>query len=400
MKNPEPDTQAMSERLTIERIDIMPLDIVPARKRKIPTGALLYGDAGSWVGRPVLVRVSAGGLSGWGEVRPVNPFVGESAASMYATLKDFYGPLIMGRNALDIVDVLRACELHAPGNPAALGALDMALHDLVGKALGVPAHTLLGGACRTDIPLEWSLGLSDEKVMFEEAAMAVEKYRVPYLCVKVGPSERIDDDVRILKEIRRVVGPEVFIGLDANTTYDTVNAVRLVERLSCVVLTYFEQPVAGHALRDLKWIYDRANVSVMADESVRSLADAAAVIAMGAANVIATKLYKCGGMRRCREIAIAADASGLRVNCAGVANGSYIEALAGAHLCASVPNHVFGAEFLMGLPSVAEDPIVKNRPIDVEAGYCNVPQMPGLGCEIDEAAVKKYSLAQATVDRR
>ena len=80
----------------------------------------------------------------------------------------------------------------------------------------------------------------------------------------------------------------------------------------------------------------------MADESVRSLSDAADVIDAKACDVIATKIYKVGGVRRCREIAIVADASGMRVNCAGVANGSYIEALAGAHLCASVPNHAFG----------------------------------------------------------
>lgn len=384
-------------QLPIERIEVMPLDIVPARKRKIPTGALLYGGEGSWVGRPVLVRVCAGGLSGWGEVRPVNPFVGESAASMFATLRDFYGPLVLGRNALDIVAVLRACENHSPGNPAALGALDMALHDLVGQALKVPVHTLLGGAVRDSIPMEWSLGLSDEKTMVEEAVMACEKHRVPYLCVKVGPADRIDQDVRIVTAIRKAVGRDVHFGLDANATYDPVNAVRLAQRLADVKITYFEQPVLGRALNDLKWVYDRGNTSIMADESVRSLSDAADVIDAKACDVIATKIYKVGGVRRCREIAIVADASGMRVNCAGVANGSYIEALAGAHLCASVPNHAFGAEFLMGLPSACEDPIVKNRPVDAKGGFCNVPQLPGLGCEVDEAAVKKHSLAHAVV---
>jgi L-alanine-DL-glutamate epimerase-like enolase superfamily enzyme len=397
MESIEAHVSGVEKKLVIDRIEIMPLDLVPARKRKIPTGALLYGSEGSWVGRPVLVRVCAGGLSGWGEVRPVNPFVGESAASMFATLRDFYGPLIVGRNALDIVGILRDCEQHSPANPAALGALDMALHDVVAQSLGVPVHTLLGGACRNSIPMEWSLGLSDEKTMIEEAVMALENYRVPYLCVKVGPASRIEDDVRILAAIRRSVGPDVHLGIDANTTYDPVNAVRLAQRLTDVRLTYFEQPVPGHALSDLKWVYDRANVSVMADESVRSLSDSAAVIDARAVDVIATKIYKCGGVRRCREIAIVADASGMRVNCAGVANGSYIEALAGAHLCASVPNHAFGAEFLMGLPAAWEDPIVKNRPIDTKDGYCNVPQLPGLGCEIDETAVKRYSLAHAVV---
>lgn len=383
--------------LTIERIEIIPLDVVPANKRRIPTGLHLYGGAGSWVGRPVVLRVCAGGLSGWGLVRPVNPFVGETAASMFACLRDFYAPLCIGRNALNIEDILRGCEAQLPKNPAALAVLDFALHDLVGRALGVPAHVLLGGACKDRIALEWSLGLADDKAMIDEAMMAIEKYGVHYLCVKVGPMAQIDTDVRVVTAVRKALGPNVFLGVDANTTYDRVQAVKLMERLADVGITYFEQPVAAEALGDMRWIRDRSRVAVLADESVYSAIDAANVIAAQAADVLGLKFYKCGGMRRSREIATIAAASGLPVNCAGTANGSYIEAIAGAHLCASIPNHAFGAEFMMGLPAIANDPLVKNRPIDVKDGYCNIPALPGLGIEIDEAEMKRHELTHEVV---
>ena len=95
-----------------------------------------------------------------------------------------------------------------------------------------------------------------------------------------------------------------------------------------------------------------------------------------------------------------AEARNLRANCAGTANGSYIEAIAGATLCSAIPNHAFGAEFVMGLPAVEPDVIIKNRPIDVLDGYCNVPTGPGLGFEIDASEVKRHALDRATVGRK
>jgi len=65
--------ETSSGRLVIDEVEIIPLDIVPRMKRKLSTGPLQYGDRGSWIGRPVLLRVSANGISGWGEVRPLNP---------------------------------------------------------------------------------------------------------------------------------------------------------------------------------------------------------------------------------------------------------------------------------------------------------------------------------------
>ena len=385
--------------LGIEQVDIFVLDTLPARRRAIPTGSTNYGGSGSWAGRPVLLCVRAGGVSGWGEVRPVNPFLGETAGSMFHALRDFYCPIVAGRDAFQVESILRACERHLPANPAALGLLDVALHDLVGKALGIPAHFLLGGACKERIAMEWSVGSADEKTMVEEAVMAVEKYGIKYVCLKVGPGERMDADVRMVKAVRKSLGPHVFLGIDANTTLDAVGALKMLERLADVSLTYLEQPVPIAALGDMRLIRERGGVAILADESVYSRADAMNVVRAGAADVLGLKLFKCGGMRRSREIASIAESAASQVNSAGCANGSYIEALAGAHLCSAIPNHAFGAEFVMGLPAVEEDRRVRNRPIDVVDGYCNIPTGPGLGFELDEAALKPV-LARATVNHR
>ena len=383
-------------RLVIERIEVYVVDTLPNRRRAIPTGPTNYGGEGSWAGRPVLLKLCADGVCGWGEIRPVNPFLGETAASIYHTLRDFYAPILVGRDALRIDAALSACEKHLPRNPAAVALVDMALHDLVGRAAGVPVHVLLGGVCRESIPLEWSVGVGSEKEMIEEATMAVERWGIHYVCLKVGPSVRLNEDVAMVKAVRRALGPGVFLGLDANTTYTGVDAIRLVGELSDERITYFEQPVPAHALAEMRWIREHSGVSLLADESVYSAADAAAVIAARAADVLGLKSFKCGGMRRSRDIAAIALAGAVQVNCAGCANGSYIEAVAGAQLCSTLPNHAYGAEFVMGLPAVEEDPRIRNRPIDVIDGVCNIPSGPGLGLDMDEVAMVKHTIASAT----
>jgi muconate cycloisomerase len=390
---------APAQKLTIESVEIIPLDIVPQLKRKMSTGAFIYGDKGSWAGRPVLVGIHAQGLSGWGEIRPVNPFVGETASSIFSSVRDFYAPLLIGRDAMEIQSLLNDCERRLPNNPASIGVLDMALHDLVGRALGVPVFTLLGGACKTEIELEWSVGLNDEASMISEAVAAVEKYETKYLCIKVGPVERADTDYKVAKAIQAEVGSKIQFGVDANTAYDAATAIRLANRLSDAGLAYFEQPVPRTRLGDMKLIRERIEAPVVADESVVTLQDAIEIASLGAADVLALKFYKCGGFRRCRDIAIVAQAAGLNANCAGTANGSYIEAIAAAHLSASIPNHAFGSEFVMGLPSVNEDAIVKNRPIDIKNGVCNLPPGPGMGFELDRRAVANCALTRLIVDR-
>jgi muconate cycloisomerase len=299
---------------------------------------------------------------------------------------------------MQIEATLRACEERLPPNPSTLATIDKALHDLVGRALGVPVHTLLGGACRSEIPLEWSVSLDEEKVMVSEAVRAVENHAVEYVCIKIGPLDRKDLDIRVAEAIKKELGPKVRLGVDANTCYDASNAVRFANHFGGAGLAYFEQPVPRAALAEMRRIRDRVTVPIMADESVYTLDDAMRVVANGAADVLAVKWYKCGGLRRCREVAVIAEAAGLKANCAGTANGSYIEAIAAAHLCVTIPNHAFGAEFILGLPSVNEHPIIRNRPIDARNGVCNLPPGPGFGFEVDRQAIGKHALEHLLVD--
>ena len=383
--------------LTIDEIEIIPLDVLPGLRRVLPTGPIQYGES-SMVGRSVLVAVRAGGITGWGQIRPTNPFQADTASSAVAALRDYYGPLAVGRNAWHRAALLRDMERKLPPNPAALAIFDVALHDLLGRALGVPAHALIGGACKERIPLEWSVGVGSIEQMVAEASKVCAEYRTPYICFKVGPVERCPDNIETLRQVRAALGDGVELALDANGSLKAREAIALATTLADLRIAYFEQPVPGWDLTALKRVRDHAPVPVMADESVYSPQDAARVIQADAADVLGIKLYKCGGLWRGRQIALIAEAAGYDVNCAGTANGSHLEALAAAHLGAATPNHGFGAEFMMGLPQVAPDPIAPEPVMTIADGYCTIPDKPGLGAEVDEAAVEKHAMRRIRVD--
>ncbi len=394
--SPGVDEPASTETLIIDEIEIIPLDLLPSLRRTLPTGPIQYGETGM-VGRSVLVAVRAGGITGWGQIRPVNPFQADTASSAVAALRDYYAPLAVGRNAFHRAALLREMTRKLPPNSAALAMFDVALHDLLGRALGVPVHALLGGACKERMPLEWSVGAGSVDQMVYEAGHAFADYKTPYICFKVGPAAKLAENVEALHQVREQLGDTVRLALDANGSFSAREAIQLAEGLWDVEIAYFEQPVEGWDVAALKRVRDHAGMPVMADESVYTPQDAIKVVQAEAADVLGIKLYKSGGLWRGRQIALVAEAAGYDVNCAGTANGSHLEALAAAHLGASVPNHAFGAEFTMGLPQVAEDPIVPDPVMEIVDGNCTVPTGPGLGGVVDEVAVEKHAIERIRV---
>jgi len=87
--------------------------------------------------------------------------------------------------------------------------------------------------------------------MVEEALRAIEEFDVPFVCVKVGPTDHLASDVRVVSAIRRRAGAAVQLGLDANTSYDFVDAVRLLDSLKDCAIAYFEQPFAVRSMNEL-----------------------------------------------------------------------------------------------------------------------------------------------------
>jgi len=390
--------------MKIDRIEIRVVEMPVRLKRTFSSGSYDTGPAGQVLGKPVLMRVFAGGVVGFAQIRPISPghFVADTAHSVVAAIRDVYGPLLIGRRLCDLEAIDGALTARLAGNPAARAVLDIAIHDALGKALGVPAHALIGGLCQETIPLEWSVSLADDvAVMIAEARRAVEEFGVTVLCLKAAGQGGWRRDVENFEAVRRAVGDAVVIGVDPNTGWTVPETIAAMAAMRKFGLGYVEQPVLRRDVRGLAEIRDKAaGVPVMADESLFTIQDAAELAAARAVDVFCIKLYKVGGLTPAQKIAAIAEACGIQLNCGGLAVASQIEAAASAHFCAAVPaRRTFGAaEFIFGVGGSVPDPLVADGAMVVKDGAVAVPLGPGLGLTLDEAALEKMTLQKLVVE--
>jgi len=169
-------------------------------------------------------------------------------------------------------------------NGAAKCALDIALHDLVGKALGTPVHDLLG--LSADVPpTDFTLGLDEPEVVAERARRAA---HFPALKIKVGG----EADLATLRAVREVyVGP---IRVDANTAWTPDAALALLPELERLGVVLVEQPFPARRLDQLGWLQERSSLPIVADESAVTEEDLDGLVGVVAG--VNVKLAKCGGV--------------------------------------------------------------------------------------------------------
>lgn len=400
---PRATDMTMANLPGIDRIDVVVTDFTGRVTRMRSKGRYDTGAGGSLLGKPVLVRVHAGGVTGYGQIRPLAPHhaMSETHASMKTSICEIYGPRLIGRRVLDFEGHQALMAQLGPANWNARAAIDHALHDLGGKLLGCPAHDLIGGLSQERIPLEWSVSMAtDPGRVKEDALRAVNEFGIRVLCLKAGHPDGWQEDVRTFRMIREAVGPDISLGMDPNTGWTVASTLRILDALRDDRVDYIEQPLPRDDLPGMAQIRASANgVVLMADESVSSLQDAWAIARHGAADVLCLKLYKHGGITQARKIAALAEAANLRINIGGLAVFSQLEAAAGAHFCASRPaaQVMPAAEFIFGLGVAGPDPLVPETDFVIEDGHVRPPTGPGLGITVDERAVEKLTLMSESV---
>jgi len=384
--------------MRIERLEIRVTDLTQRLTRLRSTGIYDTGASGALLGKPVLVKVYAEGVVGYGQIRPLAPHhsMPDNYGSIIATIKDVYAPKLLGKSIYNVLAFQELFEKTGPSNFNARAALDHALYDAMGKALHQPVYNLIGGLSQERLPLEWSISMYDDPSRsIADATRAVDEFKIGVLCMKSGHPEGWRQDVKNFIAIREAVGPEITLGMDPNTAWSVSDTVQVIRALQDHRLDYLEQPVARRDLNGMRMIRLQANgVPIMADEACGSVEDAHAIIEAEAADVLCIKLYKHGGITQARKIAAIAEAANLRVNCGGLAVQSQLEAAAGAHFYASLPaNRVMPArEFIFGLGVVGPDPLVPETDFVISEGHVTPPSGPGLGITVDDAAVERLTL--------
>ena len=324
------------------------------------------------------------GIVGWGEAAPWVVFTGSAEASA-AALDIYLRPLLIGADPFRIESILRAAERHVVHCTEAKAALEMALFDIVGKALGTPVHTLLGGKVRDEIPLSFSIANPDfdQDLAFLPHLLAD---GVRLFKLKTGFADH-REDLRRLEKLRARLPDDAEIRVDYNQGMQPWEALRRLRDIEVFAPTFIEQPVPADQREALAAIAAALDTPIMADESVFTPADALLVVGQRMADLISIKAQKSGGMLRAREIAAIASAGG--VACYG---GDMFEtglaSTAGAHMIAATPNISLGCEFYQPGYYLTED--VLTEPFATRNGKVVVPDKPGLGVTVDGDRLIRY----------
>jgi muconate cycloisomerase len=335
----------------------------------------------------VLLRLEADdGQVGWGEAAAAPTMTGETIASMVAAVQHL-APVLAGRAAADIDGALAAMDGRMYGNHGAKAAIEIALHDLVGRATRQPVHALLGERLRSRVTLLSVIGGGDLEGDLRDAGTK-KKDGFSIFKIKVG----VDTPARDAERTRRicaVLGEGMLISADANQGFDADAAIAYLRALDGCGLDFLEQPVAARDLDGMAAVAAATGIAIGADEGIHGLADISAHHARGAAQGVSLKAIKLGGLRALVEAARLCDRLGMRVNLSCKTGESSIACAAALHVAAVAPALAWG----LTLTNAGLRDDVTAQPIRSARGGAGVPDGPGLGIEVDEDRVRRHRVA-------
>lgn len=335
----------------------------------------------------IVLRIIADeGVIGVGNVDPDPGYSEESFSETLTTIQEKLAPNLRGVDPLNIVAALKRMDELVQGRLDAKAAIEMALFDLKGKALGVPVYSLLGGKLREEIRLNGWVGILPP----DEAARAASRWlERGFRSVKIKVGSGVVEDLDRIKAVREAVGKGMALRVDANEAYTVDEAIRLGKALSSFDISLLEQPVARHDLNGMAEVRRAVNIPVMADEAILGAETLIEVIKKEAADIVKVKVMKQGGICRTVQMIQMAEAAGLKC-VIGHGFGLTINTLAEIHVAASCENILDGCEFV-GPLKIQKD--VVSKPLQMENGKVKVPHDSGLGAELDEGKLRECALA-------
>jgi len=323
------------------------------------------------------------GNMGYGYV-PAQLLEGESAPGAEMQLHVVLKPVIMNRTFPGIQPLMRELDLSLLHNHQLKFAIESALLDLMAKRINTPLYNLIGGLCWREVPVMRMLGIKPPKETAEEAAAFVEQgYR--YVKLKVGLDEK--RDVAAFKAVREAVGPDIFLSIDANRSYQVMQTIRIVNEMEKWDLGLVEQPIRADDVRGMAFIRQHIRTPLMADEAVLTAADAKQLIEADAIDAVSIKLWKVGGFFKAKEIAALCNTANIGCHVASTPGSRLMEA-GQLHFAASTLNMIGGAE-IGEFENLLDDPA---SGLAVENGVLRPPALPGLGVTVDLANARETEI--------
>ncbi|UGY93019.1 mandelate racemase/muconate lactonizing enzyme family protein [Streptomyces gobiensis] len=337
----------------------------------------------------VLVEIDTDeGLTGLGEAAAY------PSADMVLSVLRGLEPLVIGSDPFRIEQLIQRIDVvgtwhHINSSSPAIGAVETACWDLVGKACGQPLVNLFGGRFRDEVEFfHYVAADTPEAVKAEGQRAAAAGARTCYL--KVG-ADALATDIERVAALRDGAGPAMGIRVDANEAWSPGAAVRAVRALEEYGLELVEQPVSGRNLPEMAYVRSRINTPLLANEASWTRSDQLAVIQHGAADVISVDHQMDGGLLNLKRSAGLCAAAGLPVLKHSL--GELGVALAAAtHVIAATPNFRYANQ---AYGALLTDDIVADGFGGPQENYRNgclpVPDAPGLGVSLDPDRVARYA---------
>jgi len=343
-----------------------------------------------------LVRVETDeGLVGFGEACPAYEFTGDTLWTVEDVIGEYLAPSVMGKDPFAVEAIVHCWEreLFTVGNQAAQAALEMALWDLQGKALGRPLCDLLGGRTRDGLVEVIALGW-DEPAALAEKTRRMRAEGITVFKIKVGDLPERDE--QRVAAVREGAGPDARLTVDANQGWlDAKTAVRAIRLLEPHGIEFAEQPVRMDDLEAARFVRSHVDVPIALDESVRGPREALAVAKADACDIFVIKLMKTGGILNALKVNAIAEAAGIRVMVGNMGESS-LGLAAHFHLNAALANATHGDADLPWRPGGYTHDIGSGLRAELREGVSTVivPMAPGLGITLDEDAIARQRAAR------
>lgn len=324
------------------------------------------------------------GITGVGEASPW-PCFAENAWSIKAAIDRYLGPALIGADPFDIERLMVHLDDVLHDYNFAKAALDMALFDIMGKALDRPVYRLIGGKVRDRTTISYSIANQDIGKDLDEIKWLMDQGLFVFK-IKTGVLD-FAEEVKRVEAIRKFLPAHADMRIDFNQGLKRELALKTCRALEPFAPTFIEQPVKGWDIAAMAAIAQAIDTPIMADESVFSIHNAIEVVRQSAADIASIKLMKPGGILRSRKAAAVFEAAGMPCY-AGAMWESGIGIAASLHFMAATPNVRYGSDFYV-CNFLLTDDLIKQS-LHIKDGYMYVPEGPGLGVEVDWEAVEKY----------
>jgi muconate cycloisomerase len=372
--------------MRIEKIEVFPVRLPMKAVLTLPRGPSRTLDEGKRVALAKITDID--GEVGWGEAGPSRRWSAETLESCVSSIREYLAPALIGHDVFDIAGAHAKMNSELapgldPGQPVAKAALDVALHDLLCKRLGIPLQAWLGAKRLDRVKLARLVSAATPEVAARIAKSGLAEGYLGFK-VKVGHHKAIDAEL-----VKAVIeaAPGAYVWPDANQAYTLEEAMRMAKIFERLGVTLFEQPVPMTDIYGMKKLLSATAMTIALDEAAMGIPFVIELLRRGAVEGLAIKVSKVGGIHYARQMCDLALNAGLKLIGSGLQDAP-IGFAASVHLFAAYgitePVDLNGPQF------IAEDYL--KEPFPIERQVALVPQGPGLGIEIDEDKVRRYKI--------